>query len=449
MLKGNLYFHLPIISHYRKPDMNRLLCIFLFLLLSGISVAQSVIVKGTLIDPLQHPVKKALISLENNQTTSNSQGVFFIRCDYLPNVLTIRHHDYALKEHFINFPEKGRDTLVVTIVLEYKHTELEEVVVTASRLSWAYPKPNVHIIDFDLWGENMLLLCKDKNNYLLRLVNADNDPVFDVPLRKHPRYFVRDCMDNVHIFYDDSVYQVEFISDTASLYNPRDAGRSKKVVLSCLLTVRSLQVYEQRGVFGQTVDLVAVDTLSHKAQRLYYVSNRKYRRALDDFNRELEDQRRSIRDQDADHSVDRQLEIYALKETQERYLELISKPVYVPIFHLRDSIVIFDHLNDSAVVFNNAGSRVRSFPIIYQHHRKWGEQLILNEEHTRIFARYNDDGMAQLREINPNNGELIRNIPITKHIYPDKIQCRGNYVYYLFHHYVDNSINYVYRQRID
>lgn len=425
------------------------LLIFLFLAFCVQSFAQSVIVKGTLLDPEKHPVKKALISLDNGQVTSNSEGVFFIRCDYLPNVLTIRHREFDVKEYFINFPEQKQDTLVVTIDLEYKSTDLEEVIITASRLSWAYPKANVNVIDFDLWGENMLLLCKDESNYLLRLVDANNDPIFDVPIRKHPRYFIRDCMDNVHIFYTDSVYQVEFISDTASLYNPRDAGKYKKAILSCVLTVRSLQVYEQKGTYGQTVDLVAVDTLSHKTQRLYYVSNRKYKRALDDFNRELEDQRRSIRDQDADHSVDRQLELYALKETQERYLELINKPVYVPVFHLRDSIVIFDHLNDSAVVFTNSGARVRTFPIIYQHHRKWGRQLILNEEQTRVFARYDDDGMAQLREINPNNGELIRNIPISKHIYPDKIQCRGNYVYYLFHHYIDNSINYVYRQRIE
>lgn len=426
----------------------RLFILFILALHFG-CFAQSVVVKGTLVDPEQKPVKKALVSLENTQTTSNSQGVFVIRCDYLPNVLTIRHHNFELEEYFINFPQDKQDTVFATIQLDYEHTDLEEVVISASRLSWAYPKPNVHIIDFDLWGENMLLLCKDNSNYLLRLVDGNNDPLFDVPIRKHPRYFIRDCMDNVHIFYDDSVYQVEFISDTASLYNPRDAGRSKKVVLSCVLTVRSLQVYEQKGTFGQTVDLVAIDTLSHKSQRLYYASNRKYRRALDDFNRELEDQRRSIRDQDADHSVDRQLELYALKETQERYLELINRPIYVPVFNLRDSIVVFDHLNDSAVVFTENGARVRSYPIIYQHHRKWGRQLILNEEETRVFARYDDDGMAQLREINPDNGELIRSIPITKHIYPDKIQCRGNYVYYLFHHYIDNSINYVYRQRID
>ena len=431
--------------------MNDLLKIALlcFLLMGSKVFAQDVVVKGTVVNSGNAPVGRATVSVENKLVSTNSKGEFMVVCPILPNVLTVKHHSYQLKEEFINFPPAGQDTLFVIIHLEDKQTDLEEVVITASRLSWAYPKPNVHIIDFQLWNDGMLLLCKDHDQYLLRLVDAYNEPLVDFPIRRHPKALVRDCMNGIHIYYSDSTYQVNLSPDSLSLFNCQTRKRAEETIEACVLSYGNIQLYQQYGSLHKSVDFVAVDTLSHQVMRLYYVSNRKYKRALDEFQRELQKQERSVVDPVADNSVDNQLKLHALLETQQKYLELLNRPVYAPAFKINDSIVIFDHLNDSAVVFTKKGRRVRSYPIIYQHHKKWDSELIINQEGTRIFARFDYQGMARLLEIDPKNGAVIGEVKLEKHIYPTSIQCRGNYVYYIFHHYIDNSINYVYKQRIE
>src|SRR3989338_6292232 len=412
------------------------------LLVGSKSIAQEVVVRGTVLNSGNTPVGRATVSVENKATSTNSKGEFTISCPILPNVLTVKHHSYRLREEFINFPPAGQDTLFVTI-------HLEDVIISASRLSWAYPKPNVHIIDFQLWNNGMLLLCKDHNEYLLRLVDEFHEPLVDLPIRKHPKSFFRDCMNGIHIYYTDSAYQVTISNDSLSLFNAQTRKSAAEIFESCVVSYNNIQIYQQYGSLHKTVDFVAIDTLSHQIMRLYYVSNRKYKRALDEFQRELQLQEKSVVDPLADNSVDNQLKLHALLETQQKYLELLNHPVYAPAFKINDSIVIFDHLNDSAVVFTKKGRRVRSYPIIYQHHKKWDSQLILNQEGTRLFARFDYQGMARLLEIDPKNGKVISEIKLEKHIYPVSIQCRRNYVYYIFHHYIDDSINYVYKQRID
>lgn len=411
--------------------------------------AQEVVVQGTVLNSAESPVARATVAVENKLVSTNSKGEFTIICPILPNVLTVKHHSYRLKEEFINFPPPGQDTLFVVIHLDDKQTDLEEVIITASRISWAYPKPNVHIIDFQLWNEGMLLLCKDHNQYLLRLVDEFNEPIVDLPIRKHPKSFFRDCMNGIHIYYTDSAYQVSISNDSLSLFNRQTRKSAAATIESCVLSYGNIQLYQQYGSLHKSVDFVAVDTLSHQVMRLYYVSNRKYKRALDEFQRELQLQEKSVVDPLADNSVDNQMRLHALLETQQKYLELLNHPVYAPAFKINDSIVIFDHLNDSAVVFTKKGRRVRSYPIIYQHHKKWDSQLIINQEGTRIFARFDYQGMARLLEIDPQNGNVMGEIKLEKHIYPVSIQCRGNYIYYIFHHYIDDSINYVYKQRIE
>lgn len=430
--------------------MKRLYALFLICCCLSFTVqSQDIVVSGKVFNSGETPVGRAVVSVENKAVTTNSKGEFTIVCPILPNVLTVKHHSYQLKEEFINFPPPGQDTLFVIIYLDDKQTDLEEVIITSSRISWAYPKPNVHIIDFQLWNEGMLLLCKDHNDYLLRLVDEYNEPIVDLPIRKHPKSFFRDCMNGIHVYYNDSVYQVQISSDSLSLFNRQTRKSAAETIESCVLSYGNIQLYQQYGSLHKTVDFVAVDTLSHQVMRLYYVSNRKYKRALDEFQREMQRQERSVVDPLADNSVDNQLKLHALLETQQKYLELLNHPVYAPAFKLNDSIVIFDHLNDSAVVFTKKGRRVRSYPIIYQHHKKWDSELIINQEGTRIFARFDYQGMARLLEIDPKNGAVIGELKLEKHIYPVSIQCRGNYVYYIFHHYIDDSINYVYKQRID
>lgn len=425
----------------------RLTCFFL--LLCGSLWGQSYVVSGRVVNNADLPVAKASVLMDNKYVTTNSNGEFHIRTSVLPNVMAVKHQRYGEKEQLVNLPPVGEDTVFVTIVLPEKGTDLEEFTVTSSRVIWAYPKVHVHVIDFDLRGDHMLLLCKDDNDYFLRYVDALSEPLFDLPIRRHPKRFYRDCSGEIHVMYNDSIFPVRFTGDSLSLLTGQTNDQAKETLDPCALSFRNKQVFQYGGNSNQSVDYVLIDTLAHRVVRLYQAKSRKYMRAVAEFEREKAIEMRELAKEHMDNSVDHQLEVQQVIERQQLYQSLLMRQIYAPVFRLRDSIVIFDHLNDTAVVFHSSGRLVRSYPIIYQHHPKWDYELIVNEEGTRVFARYNYRGMAHLMEINPTDGTVIREVPLEKHIYPGKLQIQGNFIYYIYHHYIDYSINYVYKQRIE
>lgn len=420
------------------------------MLLSALSVSgQNFYVSGRVLNTLDQPLGKTQISDGQKTITTTSDGYFLLTNQFLPNVITVKHNHYGVREVFVNQPPIGQDTVYLTVILNEKATELEEVTVSSSRVIWAYPKAHVHVIDFDLYGEQMLLLCKDQNDYLIRLVNAYNEPLFDLPIPRHPKGFYRDCTKGIHILYNDSVFEVSVKNDSLKLTGFQTRKQLKERVEPCVCSTGNLKIYEQAGSFRQTIDFVAIDTLSGKVSRLYYLANRKYRRALEEYRKELMMQEKSVANQMPSNTVDEQLTYQKKLELQKEYMALLNRPVYAPVARLRDSVVLFDHVNDTAIVYDKRGRRIRSYPIIYQYHKKWDAELIVNEEGTRLFARFNYRGMARLMEINPSTGEIIGEFRLEQHIYPGKIQVRGDFVYYIYHHYIDYSINYVYKQRLD
>ncbi|MDL2254780.1 hypothetical protein LJB78_00670, partial [Bacteroidales bacterium OttesenSCG-928-J16] len=58
-------------------------------------------------------------------------------------------------------------------------------------------------------------------------------------------------------------------------------------------------------------------------------------------------------------------------------------------------------------------------------------QIITDAERNSCFALVSNQGRASLKEINPNSGEILRTIPIERHIFPQKVAVRGDKIYYL------------------
>ncbi|MNY16757.1 hypothetical protein D3C86_1500400 [compost metagenome] len=135
-------------------------------------------------------------------------------------------------------------------------------------------------------------------------------------------------------------------------------------------------------------------------------------------------------------------------QNQSFYQQVLSKPLYAPIFEINDSLYIYDHFKDSALVYTLSGDHIRSFQFSYHYFENWKNKLYVNEENTKLYAKYESEGLTVLRQINPSTGKVINVNFIEKHIYPMNIQIRNNSVYYLYKLYTDNSIHYLYKQSL-
>lgn len=396
-------------------------------------------------------VSEASIQLGQQNARSNSKGVFTIRINpnSLPSQLTIKHSLYKNHQEIVRAPIHTSDTLFLTIVMKDKVTELEEVTVSSSQIIWAYQKKNTHIIDYLLIGEEMLFACKENQNYYLRRLDSEGSKVVDVPIKNNPLNLFEDCMGSFYLVYADSMFELKFIGNSIGMFPGVTVEEAMRILSPCeifsenLFIVKTMESHNQRLVYTQ------INRITKNPTRLYQTTDFKQVRSLNEYAKEndivaqnSEGTPNKMNIQDVE-----ELKVYRRKwNNQQLYAQILSKPLYAPIFEIKDSIFIFDHFKDSAFVFSISGKLIRTFQISYHYFENWKNTLYLNEEKTKLYAKYENDGLVTLRQIDPSTGKVIQLTTLEKHIYPLRIEIRDNHAYYIYKHYLDTSIHYLYKQ---
>ncbi|WP_300660184.1 carboxypeptidase-like regulatory domain-containing protein [Fluviicola sp.] len=407
-----------------------------------------VTVKGKVVSEMGTPIKNATVKLGSADGRTNSNGFFILKNSTFPVQLTVKHPLFSEYIDMVVFPQRWRDTLEIFVVMTGKETELEEVTVTNRQLVWVYPRKQANVLDFVLQPDDgIILCCSDEKTYFMRGLNSQGEKMYEIPIRRHPKELFRDCTQRVHLIYSDSIYETSVISNTMGLFQIKSASKLflYNLLKSCVYKDNKTLVKYYYSDQNQRIEFLAYNIQTQKPKTIYVSEDRKRNRQLREFAMENRD-----RGDDLFHTSDKdQLKMARARWENLRFYDLVlTTPVYVPLFELNDSLVIFDHLNDSAVVFTKAGDRVRSFPILYHHYKGWKNELVTNMEKTKIYARYEIDGLTILREINPENGKIERLIRLETHIFPKHLQIRDGYIYYIYNDYLDQSMHYLFKQAL-
>jgi hypothetical protein len=422
-----------------------LMVVFGFLFYQA-AYSQDVVVKGTVINEQNQRVVGAEVRLGQQNAKTNSKGTFLFKINEFPAQLTIRHSLYKEYLEVIRAPMYRRDTLFLDIMMENKETELEEVTISASRVIWAYQKPNTHIIDFVLIDKEILLICKEEHKYFLRRLDSIGEKIMDLQVKKSALNFYEDCTGGLHLVYADSIFELKLLGKSIGMLAGHTYLESMNILSPCVISSEDNFIVKRLGPHNKLVEYTKVDRNTKKPSLLYTTKDQKKMRELDDFASENQiavplSNPNFIYGKRFSTLTDRQR-----WDNEQFYNQILSKPLYAPIFEINDSIYIFDHFKDSALVYTISGNYVRSFQISYHYFENWKSELFLNKEKTKLYAKYEIDGLVTLRQINPSTGKVINLNVLEKHIHPLHIQIRNNYAYYIYKHYLDNSIHYLYKQ---
>lgn len=407
-----------------------------------------VVIAGKVTDVNGEPIKEALVKIDQQQVGTDEHGQFFITVSKLPVEILVIHFVHDPYESLIVKPATYSDTLQYAVTMSEKHQDLDEVTISASNISLAYDLPNTHIIDFDLRPEGMYLLVEERHNYYLRAIDNHNQTLFDLPIRHHPEKMVTDCFDNTHIVYDDSVYQIAaWRSDSLSLFEGVSHHKFSLTMGPCAAGMEGVVVMQAYGPYHQSVTYLLHNSKSGKHLTMYKVNDLASLAYVNDY---VEEQALHAKENPMWESYINRADL--LREAQKKNVVakyFYTRPVYAPVITFRDSFIVFNHNVDSAAVFDQNGKLAREYAITHHYTHGWNYEVVADEEQTRLFAKCSRDGMAHLVQFSPESGKVEREIRLNEHIYPWHIQVKGSYVYYLYHHYGDFSINYIYRQRID
>ncbi len=409
--------------------------------------SQDVVVTGTVLNEQNQRVSGAEIKLGPANVKTNSIGVFTLRSNVFPVQLHLKHPLYKDYFEVVRAPINNSDTVKLEIVLEGKETELEEVTINSSRIIWAYEKKNTHIIDFAL--KEMLLLCSENHRYFLRRLDSIGKKIVDVQIKKNPVGLYSDCTGGTHLVYADSIFELKFIRNSIGMLSGNSYSETMRLLGPCIISSKDNIILKRLGAHNKLVEYVKVDWNTKKPSQLYITSDQIMMRQLDEF---ASDNQIAVAYSNPNYrrpNITNNLTDKQKWDNQQFYDQLLKKPLYAPIFEINDSVYVFDHFKDSAFVYSMSGRFIRSYQFSYHYFENWKNELIINEEKTKLYARYEVDGLVTLRQINPSTGKVVNLDILEKHIHPMRIQIRGNYAYYIYKHYLDNSIHYLYKQHLE
>jgi len=435
----------------RQPIHSKIGLLFLFTgwiigTSTGWSQAEAII-KGKVVNEGGAPVKNASVKVGSNNTRTNANGFFVVKNAEFPAQLTVSQSLYSDYLDMIFLPEKWKDTIRVYVVMTGKENELDEVTISAEQIFWVYPRKQANVLDFLLQPDDgIVLCCSDEHNYFVRGLDAAGEKIYETPIRRHPRKLYRDCMETMHLIYFDSIYETTVVNHSLGIFQPQ--------VLDVYNLLKTLVYKDSRSLISYTyskqdqcIEYTTINLQTKRVKTLYIGEDRSRYRAL----KEYREENFGSPDELSKEITPEQLKKARFHWQNQRFYEAaLIRPVYVPLFELNDSLIIFDHLNDSAVVFTKSGFRVRSYPIAYHYFKGWKYEMITNLEKTKVYARYqSSDGLTTLREINPANGKVEQVIKLEKHVFPEHIQIHGNFVYYIYKDYLDQSMHYIYKQHLE
>jgi hypothetical protein len=429
-----------------------LLSLFPFLLegqVTDLTPSRKVVVEGKVTSMGNMPVSDAAVIIGELQTWTAKDGTFKAEVPGLPVKLLIKHLGYQTYQTLITQLTTPTDTLCLVIQLEKRYQDLEEVKIVATKISRAYPKDYTHIIDYDFFDGGMRLLLKEHKKYLLREVDENNDIVDEIPIRAHPKSLFHDCLGNTHIVYRDSVFQLNYTLGEMKLLfgiSRLDFGR---VLEPCVVEMNDRLVMSRYTMLNQAITYNAVSKKNGTVELFYKVYDRETINSVREYYEDAAREEQFWGNAAGDNSVEEQ---EMLRNAEERTVMAgiyTSTAVYAPLIRFRDSLFLFDHNLGLAVVFDRNGKWERNFPIVHHYSIGWDNEIIADEESERLYARCQRNCVEYLLQFSPDNGTIIREIRLDKHPFAEHIRIKGNYVYYIYHHSIDYSINYLYKHRIN
>ncbi len=345
------------------------------------------------------------------------------------------------------------------ITLKAKANPLPEVTVTEHAPHLAYENEKVWANDFIVRKEGIFLIIDDPARHLLLFLDHEQDTLAQLNIKRKFDELYQDVFGNVHIISSDSVYQV--------LCDRRGISLGFGV---------SIETFRQKlePVKALTDSIMVLQKYSNMQQELVYFkvnrNNSKISVMADVSGASLEMAQSMRNDAYRDQKIDQMLAEnplfrgkipdLAMRENniglapggesnvQERcdamkslYMRILFKPIYCPVFYIKDSIYIFDFQNNEMLKYDNCGEPTGQCEIDFHEtgyfkksvvNKPWDKKLIVDAATGRCYAQFSTDGIVTLKEISLTDGKVKREIRLGKHSFPQNIQVYDGEVYYLY-----------------
>ncbi len=408
-----------------------------------------------------YPVEGVNIAIDGQPAfaKTDSKGFFSVQIPNKPLTLVFSHVSGKTKKVKITASmlrkQNAENILNLgNIEIELKINELETVQVVSSRIEKAYNKPEAWILDYEIVNGNLALLLLEDKKRLIRAVNLKDSTLFEIRTKKKYRSLYKDFAGNLHALASDSIFQL--FPDFSDCY-AYPISRYHEQLKHCVINTDNSMYLQLFGDFNQQVNYFKVDKKSGKRtvlatafdeQQAIYNQGFLYYEILGKKPK-TSYSKGFIFDPD---QIDELLDANRSWKIQ-YFSKILCRPTYQPLKRIGDNLYLFNHLENKIIRFDLDGNELAEIPANYAKvDKSWANEIIVNEEETRCFAKFINTGIVTLKEIDLETGRIKNTFKIEQHIFPEKIRIQNNEVYYLYRDYKKQDRNercYLWKQKME
>lgn len=429
---------------------------FLFFFFLQTAVAQQIMVCGIATDEEKAPVANINVVDQNGRmgVSTNEWGFFTLEIAKQTTVLEFSHVAFETKRVEISKSalRNAGDTLWISVEMRHKIRELDIAEIANDNVRIAHENPKQWILDYELIGENeILLLLIEKNRRFVQLIAPDGDVAKSPVEYKHNKLY-KGCFGNIHLLSNHAASQLFLMDDEFILAYEKSIEDFVDVVERIVLAT-PYHIY-QKEVFlrDQKVVYHQIDTTNQSKTVFYDITDR--------IGKELQREQMNLMkdlialgegtDMSMNNSAsskspiaksdNREAQVVRMSYAMHEYT--LSQEPYAPLIRLGDNLYLFNHIQDKIVIFDLLGNQISETVISYHKENQWDGKIIVNEERDRCFALFSNNGRTTLKELNPDNGKFINEYTLQRHSYPKKISVRGGQIFYLARDYYQGEERY-------
>jgi hypothetical protein len=438
-----------------KANTFKTILLFLLFITSFICVAQNkiTIVGKTITSNNTILVNTSVLDIRTKNGTKTANNGYF--------TLTIPKQNTSIQFSYIGYntyvkeitqkeiKKAKNDTIYLIAVLTQQTTNLTDFQVNADNIQLAYKEKHISIIDYDFHPKGLILLLSLNKEYKLRLVDNESNIISDLSIPKNPKKLFKDCLDESHILYKDSSFQIYETEKELRLMEGLNIGIFNRIMLPCVTSLLNNLFLESYGEHNKSIIYYSINKENPQKKWLATISDKESLITTKRYYKKAMIQSAKAVNLMGGHYWKANRRARDAHESRIFYRDILNKATYNPLFKIKDSIFIFDHVNDSVYVYDNELKIKRTFSIKYHYRKDWKKELITDYSNLEIYSQIVKSGKTSLLQINTFNGKIISEYNLERHNFINNIKIREGFAYYLFKDIYDRGIQRVYKQRLN
>jgi len=436
--------------------MQKLIFIFILIFGSTQNIAQTIVVKGSVVDYENQKVRSAKIIYGDriqDFTSTNSSGEYSFKIDLnkLNNIQFI-HVSYEVKTILIDNRLKKKiknDTLILNVKLN--DIELGIIEVGVKKPDTLFGTQQYSIADYEINydNKNLVLLTYEKTlkkGSKIRLLNKKHKELDSYVVLDECIELKTDFRNQIHLITTQNVYLVAIKNNRIYLYREEN-DYYYKYLAPIVDTLKDRIYYSNYSEIYPAFDYLEFNCTDSVYTTMLEVKDKPL---MEQYRAEFKftDVRTQLwaHNKQIETGIDKEIWVGAAIFTNSVYYT----PLYAPLFVQQDSVFVFDHYDNQLKKYTIKNGVVDSIDIKYHFNSRksgWEQPLIQDKKANKIYALFMRSGYTYLSLLNTNTGEIIKTYKLY-YKYIEKIKIINNEVFYIYRPFESIQKKYVYKEKL-